>query len=259
MNEPRIRDYGPIVAPDARLRRVPDGLRLEDRVMIEGARYSFDMIELAHTRLLNQLVLLGSTDVAHDRLAITSAVMDVWMIVDAVSRLRGILSFSPALSTLRGVKAFLSATQHATALRNRVQHIPGRARQQVASFREPLWGTLTWLTYFPENAVVHMCTVVPGSLSRTTGVRFEGMALSSMRTNPGHVVLAAHESRFSVDLAVRAARLAARAVERNLQQALASYPAAHLQHGPADVVLRIGARVNSNGSYTIPATPKEDS
>jgi len=140
------------IGPDSPLRRIPARLESRQRLFLDGIRYSAEMTELAYARLchtaeeatrrVNNEAELG---------ALHSALfLDAWSMVDSIHRLRALVLSLHALDGSAPPQPFLDSTSAFYELRNLSQHL-NRRLPGMASRNEPVWGSLSWVTGWPDQ------------------------------------------------------------------------------------------------------------
>ena len=99
-----------------------------------------------------------------DPQAFAAALLDAWSIIDAVHRLRGLMKHIPGFPKRMRVPAIRYFFQHSKpveALRNTVQHLPEKIRNQVPAPDWSVWGSLNWWWVRGDNRLKH-CTFFSG-------------------------------------------------------------------------------------------------
>jgi hypothetical protein len=154
------------------LLRIPNALDRRQLLYLDGIRYAIAMADLAYRRLYDVL-LAESHRFAREEAApagqsgqtITSVLLDAWMMVDSVNRLRQLLDEMPGLKKKQTpLLAFRAATNVVPDLRNAVQHLRGEFSKLVAA-NQPVWGAVTWLSVLAGTpTILRWCTVYGGTV-----------------------------------------------------------------------------------------------
>jgi hypothetical protein len=155
-----------LIGTESPLRRLPVGLSREQTLCIDGVRMSAEIVDLAHSRLMEDLRRLSEPDcpqaVRHERLV--PAVQDAWTIIDAVHRIRKLLQRMPHVKkSSPPLQVFLRVSSDVDPLRHIVQHLDTELPRMVI-LGAPVWGTLSWLVLL-DRAVwrVRSCTIATGT------------------------------------------------------------------------------------------------
>jgi hypothetical protein len=152
----------PIGSP---LRLVPDSLDRRSVLYLDGIRYAIHIFDLSGVRLTHTLSALSVDSTPAENLAeqIAVAMSDAWTMVDAMHRLRELLSQLPGLKkNLPELQVFLRQTSAIEGLRHFYQHF----RTEIDTFTEvgmPLWGTLSWVYTDPDSGENSNFTIIPGT------------------------------------------------------------------------------------------------
>ena len=189
-----------LVPADSLLRRVPTSVERRTVLYLDGIRYSIESFELSSLRLARVLDQLAKrTDDTPDLGdLILEATTDAWSMIDAVHRLRELLSQLPGLRKNEPeLQVFLRGTAVIEDLRHFFQHF----RTEIDSFHErgmPLWGTLSWAHTDAESELPENHTIVPGTFFRGAWV-----ATCTFDTHEGRYVerVLLHAGPKKVDLA----------------------------------------------------------
>jgi len=93
--------------------------------------------------------------------------MDAWMIIDAVNRLRALVEATRGLKRGPAVVSFNRSVEGVETLRNAVQHLIGEVEELEKNGR-PLWGSLSWsCRESPDAKTGDILLVVPGTIAPT--------------------------------------------------------------------------------------------
>lgn len=150
------------------LQRLPQNLDRKQMLFLDGIRYSVEMAETAYERLRKTLLTLTNRYLEKKRLRIESltaqAILDAWVIIDSVHRLRGLLRQMPRVKQKTpNLVTFYKQTEKVEKLRNLVQHLNHEIDDLVRE-NLPVWGTLNWVA-IPDSVdnTYYSCSLTPGS------------------------------------------------------------------------------------------------
>jgi hypothetical protein len=192
-----------LIPLDSPLRAVPDTLDRRSVLYLDGIRYAIHIFDLSGGRLANTLHALSIDGVPRETLTeqIAAAMSDAWTMVDAIHRLRELLSQVPGLKKKQPeLQLFLQRTSTVEGLRHFYQHF----RTEIDTFvgvGMPLWGSLSWIHTDLTSGENSIFTIVPGTY-------FEGATVCTCRVD--HVAnkymerLALHAGATFIDLTVLA-------------------------------------------------------
>jgi len=156
-----------IVGPDSSLRKIPTALVRKQALFIEGIRFSIEMADLAHRRLLTILPLLTKMEnVSQEAPSGVSAMLDAWSIVDSLHRLRGLVTHMPNIEKRNrapSIRAFFDATDKVTELRNTIQHLDTTIPGIVDDQNWAVLGSLTWGVVDPSTDQITSSCFMPGA------------------------------------------------------------------------------------------------
>jgi hypothetical protein len=215
-----------VLSDESPLKRLPDGLDQRQRMLIDGIRYSIGMAELAYIRLQAMLFYIsaqGNTSSAN----FASVFADVWLIVDAVSRLRRLVNALPGGDTHETTQLFCRDTDILRLLRNRVQHMDERVADLV-NLQEPAWGYITWVSFLnvssnelPQSGKTHV--LASGSM-RNVAFNFENPAGKEITASID--LLSLHAYGFSVGISEIMIKVQAltKFLEEQLQKQFEGHP-----------------------------------
>jgi hypothetical protein len=135
-----------LIPDDSPLRNPPADLEPVQKVAFDGARFAFDMVHVGYLRLVSTLEAIGRELRGGRRLVEqpTIALVDAWAVVDNVWRLHNVLRRFPGLKRSPEMEVHLRALAKVEDLRHGIQHLDQKLRK-VASGKDPLLGSLTWL------------------------------------------------------------------------------------------------------------------
>lgn len=151
------------------LRRIPSTLDPKQILFIDGIRHAVEMIDLAYSRLRENLTYLALSQITPDQLRQTSThvFLDAWAIVDAIDRFRMLYSQMPGMTPVQSepkIKSLAEITKPFRELRNVADHLSQRADFVVSKNGSAL-GVLTWITGFEINPLaIWLCTLRPGTI-----------------------------------------------------------------------------------------------
>ncbi|MGH9387159.1 MAG: hypothetical protein ACRD2N_23055 [Vicinamibacterales bacterium] len=151
-----------LIRPDSPLWKLPHGLDPLQASFLDAIRLSVQFIDVAYNRVEDTLTNLKLDSDRALQLGPT-ALMDAWTIVDAVHRLRALVSGMPRYKNRAPSKRlFLMRTVGVEALRNSFQHLVNDLHERTQSDL-PVLGALTWVR--PINAkenTLSIETFIPG-------------------------------------------------------------------------------------------------
>lgn len=151
------------------LQRLPQNLDRKQMLFLDGIRYSVETAETAYSRLRKTLLTLTNRSLEKKNLRIASlttrAVLDAWVIIDSIHRLRGLLRQMPRVKQRAPyLVSFYKQTEKIEKLRNLVQHLNNEMDNLVLK-KLPVWGTLNWVAIPGSVAgTYYSCSLTPGSL-----------------------------------------------------------------------------------------------
>jgi hypothetical protein len=152
-----------LVSEDSPLRHLPTVVELSQTMFLDGIRFSLDMADesfLACVRALDALSSAGE----HSPLNTVIAFQSAWGFVDAVNRLRVLLTAMRGVKRTPQLRVFLSKLEPMKELRNGVQHLDGTIRT-LSNQGEPTWGSLSWVVPpQPESNIMSIFLCIPGSV-----------------------------------------------------------------------------------------------
>jgi hypothetical protein len=170
------------------LRTLPSGLAPSQEVVLDGVRYSMEMVDIAYARLRETLLSISTQLGVQGGVAsapvglFASALLDAWAIIDSANRLRILLAYLPGVKPGMKRTAEWKLVERQLApvleLRNAVQHLTGEVENLVAQSL-PTWGALRWF-YFPTQDTFTYSTfnLTPGGIragmGRSVVVKLDG-------------------------------------------------------------------------------------
>lgn len=167
-----------MLSDDSILRRIPVTIEPKQALFIDGIRHAVEMIDLAYSRLRENLSNLALNPPKSGTLPklVPYVFLDAWAMVDAIDRFRMLYSQMPGISfgeSEPGIITLKDATKPFRELRNVADHLSQRADFVVSQGGAAL-GTLTWLTGFEINPpTLWFCTLRPGTIRTTPEFRKE--------------------------------------------------------------------------------------
>jgi len=192
--------------------------------MLDGISISIDMATMSYGRLQNSLLAL-SRGVAQDQPQPPAlgalAMMDAWMIIDAVNRLRALVEATRGLRRGPAVVSFYRSVEDVEILRNAVQHLPGQVAELEKNGR-PLWGSLSWSYREPPTAAIHL--LVPGTIAPTEGLPMVNPLAEQVEIPIGLITLTAAEVTVCLSEVLQAVGRFAERLERAAAIAFAALP-----------------------------------
>ncbi len=120
---------------------------------LDGIRYSFGMIKIAHDRLRETIYSLQTKNWEKKYLCtVTPSIMlDAWSVIDSVHRLRNLLMQVPLLKkNSPELRIFYDKTKGIEDLRNTIQHLRNEA-EDFLDKNLPAMGILTWVVLLKPN------------------------------------------------------------------------------------------------------------
>ena len=214
--------------PASPLHRLPAGLHRRQKLMLDGIAISIDMATMSYPRLQNSL-LAYSRGVAQDQPpppALGALVMmDAWMIIDAVNRLRALVEATRGLKRGPAVISFYRSVEDVETLRNAVQHLIGEVEELEKNGR-PLWGSLSWsYRESPDAKTGDILLVVPGTIAPTEDLPMVNPLGKEVEIPIGLATLTAAEVTVCLSDVLQAVMHFAERLERAAATAFAALPA----------------------------------
>ncbi len=192
--------------PNSPLHRLPAGLHRRQQLMLDGISISIDMATMSYGRLQNSLLAL-SRGVAQDQPQPPGlgalAMMDAWMIIDAVNRLRALVEATRGLRRGPAVVSFYRSVED-------------------VEIGRPLWGSLSWSYREPPTAAIHL--LVPGTIAPTEGLPMVNPLAEQVEIPIGLITLTAAEVTVCLSEVLQAVGRFAERLERAAAIAFAALP-----------------------------------
>ncbi len=151
-----------IISDASPLRTLPQSLSEAHILLMDGVRYSVDMMDFAYSRLAQSLLIIGQTNGA-ERHLFSLVFQDAWSLVDSIERLRKLIPRVPIKKTDPAFELFLRKASEATELRHSMQHMDNDLRDPER-LKSPMWGTLRWVTAPRANQNAQGFLLVSGSI-----------------------------------------------------------------------------------------------
>lgn len=158
-----------MLSDDSILRRIPLTTEPKQALFFDGIRHSIEMIDLAYSRLRENLTNIALNELTPKTLIQSSPAvfLDAWAIVDAIDRFRMLYTQMPGMthvSASPSIESLKDVTEQVRKLRNVADHLSQRADYVVSQGGAAL-GTLTWLTGFKvDPPTLWYCTLRPGTI-----------------------------------------------------------------------------------------------
>jgi hypothetical protein len=217
-----------VLDPNSPLHRLPAGLHRRQKLMLDGISISIDMATMSYARLQNSLLAYSQRAVQEPPSPLVLAnlaMMDAWMIIDAVNRLRVLVEATRGLKRGPAVESFYRSVEDVETLRNAVQHLPGEVAELEKNGR-PLWGTLSWVyRESPAATKIAILLLVPGTIAPTEGLPMVNPLGKEVEAPIGLVTLFAKEVTVCLSDVVQAVERFAERLERAAATAFAALPA----------------------------------
>jgi hypothetical protein len=154
----------PMIQPDSLLWKLPQGLDPCQASFLDAIRLSVQFIDVTYRRIEDALIRL-TLETDRSLLLGPIALMDAWALVDAIHRLRALISGMPRYKKRAPSKGlFLRRTVDVAALRNSFQHLVNDLPALTQSDL-PVLGALTWVR--PISATektLSIETFIPGQV-----------------------------------------------------------------------------------------------
>jgi hypothetical protein len=118
------------------------------------------MIDLTHQRLQQSLIAITNlAETAGPQLPqgyFTSSITDVWVIIDCIHRLHGLITYIPNVPRKMrnpAIRNFLTNAKKVNEFRNTVQHLDQTISQKAAVAQWSVWGSLGWAIVYPGDII----------------------------------------------------------------------------------------------------------
>ena len=153
-----------IVKSTSPLWKLPQALHPQQASFLDAIRLSIQFIDLAHSRLQDGLAQLTLSSDRSLQLG-PNALMDAWAIIDAVHRLRALVSQLPRYKQRAPSKRlFMDRTRSVDQLRNSFQHLVSEISEITASDL-PVLGALNWVRPVDgQPKCVSVNSFIPGQI-----------------------------------------------------------------------------------------------
>ncbi len=213
---------------DSPLHRLPAGLRRRQKLMLDGIGISIDMATMSYARLQASLLAWTQGVVQGQPQPTAGAaliMMDAWMIIDAVNRLRALVAATRGLKRGPAVVSFNRSVEGVETLRNAVQHLIGEV-EELEKNGHPLWGSLSW-NYLesPATGTGSILLLVPGTVAVTEGLPMVNPLGREVEIPIGLITLTAAEVTVCLSDVLQAVERFAERLEHVAATAFAALPA----------------------------------
>ena len=141
------------VTSSSALRHVPLHVHSEDKVVLDGIRYSLEIADRAYRRLRETLWRVSSDKKSDHVEHYVDLVSDAWIVVDSLNRLHVLCGLNCTYLDHNYCREYATALKSVVKLRNSNQHIGGRLEKIVAD-KESAWGAISW-TVCTTNPPTH--------------------------------------------------------------------------------------------------------
>ena len=139
------------------LRHIPLHICSEDKVVLDGLRYSLEIADRAYRRLRETLWKVSSTRNSDHAERYVDMVSDGWTVIDSFNRLHTLCNSGCRYIDHDYCRDYAEALRPAVILRNANQHMRGCLEKIVAD-KESAWGAIAWTTCItnpPTRAETH--------------------------------------------------------------------------------------------------------
>lgn len=143
-----------LVTSASALRRVPMIVADDDKVVLDGIRYSLEIADRAYKRLRHTLWEISQDPEAEHVELYVDVVSDSWTVVDSLHRLREMCEAGCSFLEHDFYRSYAHKLGPVVLLRNSHQHMKGRLEKIVAD-RESAWGAISWFS-LAENPPTHI-------------------------------------------------------------------------------------------------------
>ena len=131
-----------VTSPSA-LRHIPHHVASEDKVVLDGIRYSLEIADRAYRRLRETLWKVSSDEKSDHVESYVDLVSDSWTVVDSLHRLHVLCGSNCQYLDHDYCRNYAEALRPIINLRNTNQHMNGRLEKIVAD-KESAWGAISW-------------------------------------------------------------------------------------------------------------------
>ena len=143
-----------LITSSSALRRVPIAVADDDKVVLDGIRYSLEIADRAYKRLRNTLWEISQDPEAEHVELYVDVVSDAWTVVDSLNRLREMCESGSSFLEHDFYRSYAQTLKQVVLLRNSHQHMKGRLEKIVAE-KESAWGAISWFS-LSENPPTHI-------------------------------------------------------------------------------------------------------
>lgn len=150
----RIVQWPKLVTSTSALRRVPIAVADDDKVVLDGIRYSLEVADRAYKRLRETLWEISRNPEAEHVELYADVVSDAWTVVDSLNRLREMCEAGCSFLEHDFYRSYAETLKQVILLRNSHQHMKGRLEKIIAD-KESAWGVISWFS-LAENPPTHI-------------------------------------------------------------------------------------------------------
>ena len=146
-----------LISEPSALRHIPLHVSSEDKVVLDGIRYSLEIADRAYRRLRETLWKVSSDKKSDHTDRYVDMVSDAWTVIDSLNKLHVLCDSGSEFLDHDYCREYSEALKPAVFLRNANQHMKGRLQKIIAD-RESAWGAIAWTTCVtnpPTRAEVH--------------------------------------------------------------------------------------------------------
>lgn len=194
------------------LRNIPSSLRPDQRVLLNGIRFSIEVLDVSYRRLEKSLLAIAEARENKSPFPdnmYPHAFADAWSIIDTLVRLTNLVKRLPKGERHPAVRSFLSETYTAEQLRHAYQHLEKEIKE-LAAQNLPVWGTLHWDTPIAGTESYRLHTLLPGT------IQSQNIPFKDDKAPMRSVVLRAYGHVFDILAAMRSVERLARSLEASL-------------------------------------------
>jgi len=199
---------------------IPSTLRADQRVLLNGIRYSVEMLGVSCQRLgetLNRIADLRQKKEELPQPSIATAFTDAWSIVDTTVRLQKLVQQFPKWNRNSAIRGFVDSTVAARDLRNGFQHLDNELRT-LGNTNLPALGTLRWSTQVAGSNSYRIHALWPGTVTSTE------VPINDNRVPMSGTVLRAYGHVFDIGAAIEAVDRLVRSLEASLSRQFEGQP-----------------------------------
>lgn len=197
------------------LRRVPMNVTDEDKVVLDGIRYSLEIADRAYRRLRQTLWDISREPEAEHVELYVDVVSDAWTVVDSLNRLREMCNAGCSYLEQNHYKNYAETLQPVVMLRNANQHMRTR-QQKIIADKESAWGVISWFSVAdtpPTHIDGH--SLVAGSL-RSLDIPMPDVPQHQFRMPVDFISMRAQKTEASISQLMLATMEFAEHLERDL-------------------------------------------